>query len=78
MFFVGLGGGARGTLYGVGVAEIAIAGKPAPKVGSWCPRAGSLPQERFLAANKITLMKLLPVRATVAHHMVIKNMALTL
>ncbi len=40
--------------------------------------AGSLPQERFLAANKITLMKLLPVRTTVAHHMVIKNMTLTL
>ena len=38
--------------------------------------AGSLPQERFLAANKITLMKLSPVRTTIAHHMVIKNMAL--
>ena len=48
MFFVGLGGGARGTLYGVGVAEIAIAGKPAPTVGSWCIRG------RFFAARTIS------------------------
>ena len=37
---------------------------------------GALPQEQFLAANKILLTKLLSVRATVAHDMVIKNMAL--
>ena len=61
------------------MAEIAIAGKPAPTIDVGCIQGRVLGRKNdFLRQLRIQLQKLLAVRATIAHYLIVKNMTLAL
>ena len=61
------------------MAEIAIAGKPAPTIDVGCIQGRVLGRKNdFLRQLRIQLQKLLAVRATIAHHLIVEDVSLTL
>ena len=72
-------GQGKGGVKRVVVAEIAIAGKPAPTIDVGCIQGRVLGRKNdFLRQLRIQLQKLLAVRATIAHYLIVKNMTLAL